>query len=119
PLAKERWAGGIDSVGSATLANVLSMTRYGGAVAACGLAGGMDLPTSVAPFILRGVALIGIDSVMCPQTLRREAWRRLSAQLDRQKLAQITTEIGLSGVIEAGRRVIEGQVRGRIVVKIG
>jgi len=119
PLAKERWAGGIDSVGSATLANVLSMTRYGGAVAACGLAGGMDLPTSVAPFILRGVALIGIDSVMCPQTLRREAWRRLGAQLDRQKLAQITTEIGLSGVIEAGRRVIEGQVRGRIVVKIG
>jgi acrylyl-CoA reductase (NADPH) len=119
PLAKERWAGGIDSVGSTTLANVLSMTRYGGAVAACGLAGGMDLPTSVAPFILRGVALIGIDSVMCPQTLRREAWRRLGAQLDRQKLAKITTEIGLSGVIEAGRRVIEGQVRGRIVVKIG
>jgi acrylyl-CoA reductase (NADPH) len=119
PLAKERWAGGIDSVGSATLANMLSMTRYGVAVAACGLAGGMDLPTSVAPFILRGVALIGIDSVMCPQTLRREAWRRLGAQLDRQKLAQITTEIGLSGVIEAGRRVIEGQVRGRIVVRIG
>ena len=119
PLAKERWAGGIDSVGSTTLANMLSMTRYGGAVAACGLAGGMDLPTSVAPFILRGVALIGIDSVMCPPTLRREAWRRLGAQLDRQKLAQITTEISLSGVIEAGRRVIEGQVRGRIVVKIG
>ena len=119
PLGKERWAGGIDSVGSTTLANVLSMTRYGGAVAACGLAGGMDLPTSVAPFILRGVALIGIDSVVCPLTLRREAWRRLGAQLDRQKLAQIITEIGLSGVIEAGRRVIEGQVRGRIVVKIG
>ena len=119
PLAKERWAGGIDSVGSTTLANLLSMTKYGGAIAACGLAGGMDLPTSVAPFILRGVALIGIDSVMCPTTLRREAWRRLGAQLDRQKLAQITTEIGLAGVIEAGRRVIEGQVRGRIVVKIG
>jgi acrylyl-CoA reductase (NADPH) len=119
PLAKERWAGGIDAVGSHTLANLLSMTRYGGAVAACGLAGGMDLPTSVAPFILRGVALIGIDSVMCPQKLRREAWRRLGAQLDRRKLAQITTEIKLPEVIEAGRRVIEGQVRGRIVVKIG
>jgi len=119
PLAKERWAGGIDAVGSTTLANVLSMTRYGGAVAACGLAGGMDLPTSVAPFILRGITLIGIDSVMCPQKLRRDSWRRLAAQLDRPKLAQITTEIGLSEVIEAGRRVIEGQVRGRIVVKIG
>src|ERR1700716_1006764 len=119
PLAKERWAGGIDTVGSTTLANVLSMTRYGGTVAACGLAGGMDLPGSVAPFILRGVSLIGIDSVVCPLTLRREAWRRLGAQLDRQKLAQIITEIGLSGVIEAVRRVIEGQVRGRIVVKIG
>jgi acrylyl-CoA reductase (NADPH) len=119
PLAKERWAGGIDAVGSHTLANLLSMTRYGGAVAACGLAGGMDLPTSVAPFILRGVALIGIDSVMCPQKLRREAWRRLGAQLDRPKLAQITTDIGLPEVIEAGRRVVEGQVRGRIVVKIG
>src|SRR5882757_3871389 len=119
PLAKERWAGGIDCVGSGTLANVLSMTRYGGAVAACGLAGGMDLPTFVAPFILRAVALIGIDSVMCPLGVRREAWRRLGSQLDRQKLAQITTEIGLSGVIEAGGRVIEGQVRGRTVVKIG
>jgi acrylyl-CoA reductase (NADPH) len=119
PLAKERWAGGIDAVGSLTLANLLSMTRYGGAVAACGLAGGMDLPTSVAPFILRGVTLIGIDSVMCPPKVRREAWRRLGAQLDRRKLAQITTEIGLSDVIEAGRRVIEGQVRGRIVVKVG
>src|SRR5204863_7389121 len=85
-LAKERWAGGIDSVGSTTLANVLSMTRYGGAVAACGLAAGMDLPTSVAPFILRGVSLLGIDSVMCPQVLRREAWKRL-ASLDRAALA--------------------------------
>jgi acrylyl-CoA reductase (NADPH) len=119
PLAKERWAGGIDAVGSLTLANVLSTTRYGGAVAACGLAGGMDLPTSVAPFILRGVALIGIDSVMCPQKLRREAWRRLDTLLDRPKLAQITAEIGLADVIEAGRRVLEGQVRGRLVVKIG
>ncbi|HEY2136896.1 MAG TPA: MDR family oxidoreductase [Xanthobacteraceae bacterium] len=119
PLAKERWAGGIDAVGSVTLANVLSMTRYGGAVAACGLAGGMDLPTSVAPFILRAVTLAGIDSVMCPQKLRREAWRRLATLLDRQKLAQITAEIDLSGVIEAGRRITEGQVRGRLVVKIG
>jgi acrylyl-CoA reductase (NADPH) len=118
-LAKERWAGGIDSVGSVTLANMLSMTRYGGAVAACGLAGGMDLPSSVAPFILRGVSLLGIDSVMCPQKTRREAWRRLGTDLDRQKLAQIAGEIGLSGVIEAGPRILDGQVRGRLVVKIG
>ena len=119
PLGKERWAGGVDSVGSVTLANMLSMTRYGGAVAACGLAGGMDLPASVAPFILRGVGLIGIDSVMCPQKTRREAWRRLGTDLDRQKLAQIAGEIDLSGVIEAGRRILDGQVRGRLVVKIG
>jgi acrylyl-CoA reductase (NADPH) len=119
PLAKERWAGGIDSVGTTTLANVLSMTRYGGAVAACGLAGGMDLPTSVAPFILRAVALLGIDSVMCPIAVRREAWARLDSDLDRSKLASMTTEIGLADVIEAARRIAEGQVRGRIVVKIG
>ena len=119
PLAKERWAGGIDSVGSVTLANILSMTRYGGAVAACGLVGGMDLPASVAPFILRGVTLAGVDSVMCPQKTRREAWRRLGSELDRQKLAQIAGEIELSGVIEAGRRILDGQVRGRIVVKVG
>jgi len=119
PLAKERWAGGVDSVGSNTLANVLSMTRYGGAVAACGLAGGMDLPTSVAPFILRGVSLLGIDSVMCPRKLREEAWNRLEKDLDRGKLAAMTSEIGLDGVIEAGKRIVAGQVRGRIVVKIG
>jgi acrylyl-CoA reductase (NADPH) len=119
PLAKERWAGGIDAVGSTTLANVLSMTRYGGAVAACGLAGGMDLPASVAPFILRGVSLLGIDSVMCPLALRQEAWRRLERDLPRDKIAAMTTEIGLADVIEAGRRIVEGQVRGRIVVKIG
>ncbi len=117
-LAKERWAGGIDAVGSTTLANVLSMTRYHGAVAACGLAGGMDLPTTVAPFILRGVSLLGIDSVMCPIALRREAWKRLETDLDREKLAAMTSEIGLSGVIEAGRRIVDGGVRGRIVVKI-
>jgi acrylyl-CoA reductase (NADPH) len=119
PLAKERWAGGIDSVGSTTLANVLSMTRYGGAVAACGLAGGMDLPGSVAPFILRGVSLLGIDSVMCPLPLRQEAWRRLAADLERSKIAAMTSEIGLADVIAAGRRIVDGQVRGRIVVKIG
>ncbi len=117
-LGKERWAAGIDTVGSTTLANVLSMTRYGGAVAACGLAGGMDLPTTVAPFILRGVSLIGIDSVMCPLELRQEAWRRLSSDLDAAKLAAMTSEIDLSGVIDAGRRVLEGGVRGRIVVRI-
>jgi acrylyl-CoA reductase (NADPH) len=117
-LAKERWAAGIDAVGSTTLANVLSMTRYHGAVAACGLAGGMDLPTTVAPFILRGVSLLGIDSVMCPIALRREAWKRLATDLDREKLAAMTSEIGLSEVIEAGRRIVEGGVRGRIVVKI-
>jgi acrylyl-CoA reductase (NADPH) len=119
PLAKERWAGGIDTVGSTTLANVLSQTSYGGAVAACGLAGGMDLPTTVAPFILRGVSLIGIDSVMCPQKRRREAWKRLDSDLDRAKLADMTTEIGLFDVIEAGRQIVEGRVRGRLVVKIG
>jgi len=119
PLAKERWAGGIDSVGSATLANVLSMSRYRGVIAACGLAGGMDLPASVAPFILRGISLIGIDSVMCPLPLRQEAWRRLETDLDRGKIAAMVSEIGLGEVIEAGRRIVEGQVRGRIVVKVG
>ncbi len=118
PLAKERWAGGIDAVGSTTLANVLSMTRYGGAVAACGLAGGMDLPTTVAPFILRGVSLIGIDSVMCPLPHREAAWRRLEADLDRNKIAAMVNEIGLADVIAAGRRIVDGKVRGRIVVKI-
>jgi acrylyl-CoA reductase (NADPH) len=118
PLAKERWAAGIDSVGSTTLANLLSMIRYGGAVAACGLAGGIDLPATVAPFILRGVSLLGIDSVMCPQKLRREAWKRLDSDLDRAKLSNMTAEIGLSGVIEAGQQIVEGRVRGRIVVKI-
>jgi acrylyl-CoA reductase (NADPH) len=119
PIAKERWAGGIDAVGSTTLANVLSMIRYGGGVAACGLAGGMDLPASVAPFILRGVWLHGIDSVMCPIERRREAWKRLEKDLDRSKLNALTTEIGLPGVFEAAPRILAGQVRGRIVVKIG
>jgi len=119
PLAKERWAGGIDSVGSTTLANVLAMTKYGGAVASCGLAGGMDLPTSVAPFILRGVCLLGIDSVMCALETRREAWKRLASDLDRGKLVAMTTEIGLGQAPDFGAAIIEGRVRGRIVVNIG
>ena len=119
PLAKERWAGGVDAVGSATLANLLSMTRYGGAVAACGLAGGMDLPASVAPFILRGVCLYGINSVMCPLPKRKEAWKALEIGLDRQKLAAMTREIGLSEVIGVAPDILAGQVRGRIVVKTG
>ncbi len=118
PLARERFAGGVDSVGSTTLANVLSMTRYGGAVAACGLAGGMDLPTSVAPFILRGVSLLGIDSVMCPLVKRADAWKRLETDLDRQKLAAMTTEIPLEAVIDTAPAIIGGGVRGRIVVNI-
>jgi len=118
PLAKERWAGGIDAVGSTTLANVLSMTRYGGAVAACGLAGGMDLPTTVAPFILRGISLIGIDSVMCPLPHREAAWRRLEADLDHRKVMAMASEINLDEVIAAGGRIVDGKVRGRIVVKI-
>ncbi len=118
PLAKERWAGAVDVVGSTTLANLLSMTRYGGAVAACGLAGGMDLPGSVAPFILRGVCLYGIDSVMCPLPKRKEAWKRLAEQLDRQKLAAMTREIGLDEVIGVAPDILAGRVRGRIVVKV-
>lgn len=119
PLAKERWAGGIDSVGSSTLANLLSMTKYGGAIAACGLAAGMDLPSSVAPFILRGVCLLGIDSVMCPIEPRKAAWQRLATDLDPAKLAEITREISLSEVSDWGAKILAGQVRGRVVVKIG
>ena len=118
PLARERWAGGIDSVGSTTLANLLSMTRYGGAIAACGLAGGMDLPTSVAPFILRGVCLFGIDSVMCPIARREQAWQRLASDLDRGKLSEITHEIELDKVFDAAAQILGGQIRGRVVVKI-
>src|SRR5439155_12871929 len=118
PLAKERWAGGVDCVGSTTLANLLSMTRYGGAIAACGLAAGMDLPSSVAPFILRGVCLLGIDSVMCPLPQRKLAWNRLASDLDKGKLAEITQEITLDQVIGTGTQILAGQVRGRIVVKI-
>ena len=116
PLNKERWAGGIDAVGSHTLANVLSMTSYGGAVAACGLAQGMDLPTSVAPFILRGVSLLGIDSVMAPLALRQEAWSRLVTDLDLDKLEALSTEIGFDGIIDAAHSIIDGKIRGRVVV---
>jgi acrylyl-CoA reductase (NADPH) len=119
PLAKERWAAAIDAVGSTTLANLISMTRYGGAVAACGLAGGMDLPTSVAPFILRGVSLLGIDSVMRPMADRQLAWKRLESDLDRGQLAAMTAAVGLDEVIAAAPDIVEGRVRGRIVVKIG
>jgi acrylyl-CoA reductase (NADPH) len=119
PLARERWAAGIDSVGSNTLANLLSMTRYGGAIAACGLAGGMDLPGSVAPFILRAVSLLGIDSVMCPRSRREEAWRRLASDLDRGRLAAMTREISLADVPQAAADIVAGRIRGRIVVKIG
>jgi acrylyl-CoA reductase (NADPH) len=119
PLAKERWAGAIDAVGSATLANVLSATKYGGAVAACGLAGGIDLPTSVAPFILRGVSLLGIDSVQCPMKMRNAAWNRLDSGLDRAKLAAMTRQIALSEVIGTAGSILDGHIRGRIVVKIG
>ncbi|ESY22691.1 MDR family oxidoreductase [Mesorhizobium sp. LNJC394B00] len=116
PLAKERWAGGIDAVGSHTLANVLSMTAYGGAVAACGLASGMDLPSSVAPFILRGVSLLGIDSVMAPKAVRLEAWRRIGSDLDLKKLAGLSTTIGFDGIITAAHDIVEGKIRGRMVV---
>jgi acrylyl-CoA reductase (NADPH) len=118
PLGKERWAGGVDCVGSTTLANLLSMTSYGGAIAACGLAGGMDLPSSVAPFILRGVCLLGIDSVMCPLQLRKVAWGRLARDLDRAKLSEITHEISLDQVLSMAVKILAGQVRGRTVVKI-
>ncbi len=118
PLAKERWIAGVDSVGSHTLANVLSMTRYGGAIAACGLAQGMDLPTSVAPFILRGVALLGIDSVMAPKALRLEAWKRIGRDLDAAKLASIATTIGFDGIIDAAHDIIDGKIRGRVVVRM-
>lgn len=117
PLGKERWAGGIDVAGSHTLANVLSMTSYGGAVTACGLAQGMDLPTSVAPFILRGVSLLGIDSVMAPKPVRLEAWRRLGEDLDVAKLAALSTRIGFDGIMETAGAIVEGRVRGRVVVE--
>ena len=119
PLGKERWAAAVDTVGAHTLANALAQTRYGGAVAACGLAGGMDLPATVAPFILRAVTLIGIDSVQCPMPTRLEAWRRIGSDLDRRKLAEITQTIPFDQVFEAGKRILKGETRGRTVVTIG
>ncbi len=119
PLGKERWAAAVDSVGSQTLANVLAQTRYGGAVAACGLAGGMDLPATVAPFILRAVTLAGVDSVHCPMPRRLEAWSRFARDLDRRKLAAMTETIPFDEVFAAGRRILNGETRGRLVVQIG
>ncbi len=118
PLGKERWAHAVDAVGSQTLVNVLAQTRYGGTVAACGLAQGSDLPGTVLPFILRGVTLAGVDSVMAPLARRREAWGRLATDLDLTKLAAMTTTIGLAGVPTACASILDGKVRGRVVVDV-
>ena len=118
PIGKERWAGVVDAVGSHTLANACATTKYRGAVAACGLAGGMDFPATVAPFILRGITLYGIDSVMAPLAVRQEAWARLASDLDVAKLEAITNEIALSEAIEAGASLLDGKIRGRVVVDI-
>lgn len=118
PLAKERWAGAVDSVGSKTLANVLAATSYGGVVAACGLAQGMDLPSSVAPFILRGVTLAGIESVHCPRPRRLQAWERLARDLDLAKLRATVSQAKLADVLALGPQILKGQVRGRVVVDV-
>ena len=118
PLAKERWSGAVDTVGSHTLANVCASMRYRGTVAACGLAQGMDFPSSVAPFILRGVTLAGIDSVMAPRALREEAWSRLARDLDHARLAAMTREIPLAAAIPAAGELLAGSVRGRLVVDV-
>ena len=117
-LGKQRWAGGVDVVGSTVLANVLSMTKYGGAVAACGLAGGMDLPTKVAPFILRGVRLLGVDSVYAPRGRREKAWQRLAEDLDPSHLGTMTRIVGLEESLAVAADVIDGKTRGRVVVDI-
>lgn len=118
PLAKERWIAGVDSVGSHTLANILASTKYGGAIAACGLAQGLDLPATVAPFILRNVALLGVESVNCPKLKRIEAWNRLVHDLDHAKLQAITTTISFDEVIPTASALLEGKVRGRVVVEV-
>lgn len=118
PLGKERWAGAVDVVGSHVLANVCATTKYRGVVAACGLAAGMDLPATVAPFILRGVTLAGVDSVMCPRADRLLAWQRLASDLDLAKLGQISREVGLAEAIPLADSVLRGEVRGRIVVDV-
>ncbi len=117
-MQKERWAAVVDAVGSHTLANALAQTRYGGVVAACGLAQGMDLPTTVHPFILRGVSLIGVDSVMAPRAVRQRAWDRLAADLDVSKLEGMIDEITLDGAIAKAQALMDGKVRGRVVVRI-
>lgn len=119
PLARERWAAGVDNVGSTILANALSMMKADGAIAACGNAAGMDLPTSVAPFILRGVSLIGINSVYVPRARREAAWARLARDIDRDLLAAMVTTVDLDGAVEAGRAIVEGRIRGRVVVTVG
>ena len=119
PLGKERWAAGIDAVGSHTLANVLAQTATNGAVAACGLAQGADLPATVMPFILRGVSLLGIDSVMASRERRIAAWDRLAKDLDRDKLAALTTTIGFDDIVPTAHAILDGKVRGRVVVEIG
>jgi len=118
PLQRERWAGVVDCVGSHTLANACAQTKYGGTVTACGLAQGMDLPSSVAPFILRGVALKGIDSVMAPLAVREEAWRRLASDLDLNKLNDLTRTLSLEGAIEAAAEIMAGTNTGRVLIKI-
>jgi len=118
PLQKERWAAVIDSVGSHTLANACAQTRYGGTIAACGLAQGMDFPATVAPFILRGCKLVGVDSVMCPLPVRVQAWHRLAAELDRAKLDAMTRVVPLAGALDVAREILGGQVRGRVVVDV-
>lgn len=118
PLGKERWAGAVDVVGSHVLANVCATTRYRGVVAACGLAAGMDFPATVAPFILRGVTLVGVDSVMCPRAERLVAWQRLGADLDVAKLGRISREVGLAEAIPLADSLLKGEVRGRIVVDV-
>ena len=117
-LGKERWAGVVDIVGSTTLANACATTRYGGAVTACGLAGGMDLPATVAPFILRGVTLYGIDSVMAPRPVREAAWQRLATEADAQALVAITTQAGLADAPALGADILQGRVRGRVVIDV-
>ncbi len=118
PLGKERWAGAVDAVGSHTLANVLAQTCYGGAVAACGLAQGGDLPASVYPFILRGVSLLGVDSVMAPRQIREAAWTALASELDTSKLDSMTAEIPLGEAAVVAGNIVRGQVRGRVVVNV-
>lgn len=118
PLMKERWIGVVDTVGSHTLANACASTAYGGAVAACGLAQGMDFPATVAPFILRGVSLYGIDSVMVPRERRLQAWQRLASDLDPRLLETMTREISLTQAISAATELLAGRVRGRLVVNV-